>query len=148
MPGTFQAVIEGTGEIAAYKRYLLLGSLKQDTLVKGQQRVFQSGLVHSKLMRSIKIFQQRVRKKVGNDFYDERGHRYNMHLEYTCISALCSLIGIADTSTAARSLSPTPSSDLNSKYSIEYETSVENRGRIKRFSARSAVESRIVPQLM
>src|SRR5271170_6053120 len=74
MPGVFQAMIQGTGEIAVYKTYVLLGSLQQDTLVKGQQRVFQSGPVHSKLMPSIKTFQQRVRNKVGVNLYDERGH--------------------------------------------------------------------------
>jgi hypothetical protein len=63
MPGIFQAVIEGVGEIAAYKDYLLLGSLKQDTLAEGQPEVFRSGPVHSKLMRSIQIFQQQVRNK-------------------------------------------------------------------------------------
>jgi hypothetical protein len=31
---------------------------------------------------------------------------------------------------------------------LEIEVSVENRGRIKRFSAGSAMESRVVPQLM
>ena len=38
MPGMFQAVIQATGEVAAYKSRVLLGSLKQDTLVKGQLR--------------------------------------------------------------------------------------------------------------
>src|ERR1700730_6964738 len=94
MPGMFQAVIQGTGEIAVYKTYLLLGSLKQDTLVKGQHRVFECGPVRSKLMRSIKIFRQQVRKKVGGDLYNEKGH-WDESLEYDWISALCRiLIGI------------------------------------------------------
>jgi hypothetical protein len=80
MPGIFQAVIQGTGEIAVYRTYVLLGSLKQDTLVKGQQRVFQSGPIRSRLTPSIKLFQEQVRKEVGATLYDERGH-WNESLE-------------------------------------------------------------------
>jgi hypothetical protein len=120
MPGIFQAVIEGTGEIAAYKEYLLLGSLKQDILVEGQQRVFQSGPVHSKLMRSIKIFQQRVRKKVGDDVYNERGH-WDASLEYSWISALCRiLIGIHRYQHGGAVLISDVSSGLKPKYSVAY----------------------------
>jgi hypothetical protein len=120
MPGIFQAVIEGVGEIAAYKRYLLLGSLKQDTLVEGQHRVFESGPVHSKLMRSIKIFQQRVRKKVGDDVYDDRGH-WDVSLEYNWISTLCRiLIGIHRYQHGGAVLISNVSSGLNPKYSVAY----------------------------
>ena len=120
MPGIFQAVIEGTGEIAAYKEYFLLGILKQDTLVKGQQEVFESGPVHSKLMRSIKIFQQKVRKKVGDDVYDERGH-WDASLEYRWISAICRiLIGIHRYQHGGAVLISNVSSGLNPKYSVAY----------------------------
>ena len=120
MPGIFQAVIEGVGEIAAYKGYLLLGSLKQDTLVEGQHRVFESGPVHSKLTRSIEIFQQRVRKKVGDDVYDRRGH-WNTSLEDTWISTLCRiLIGIHRYQHGGSVLISDVSSGLNPKYSVTY----------------------------
>ena len=85
MPGMFQVLIQGTGGIPVYKAYILLGSLKQDSLVKGQQRVFQSGPVHLKLMKSIKEFQRQVRKKAGEKLYDERGH-WNESLESNSIS--------------------------------------------------------------
>jgi hypothetical protein len=91
MPGIFQVLIQGTGEIAVYKAYILLGSLKQDSLVKGQQRVFQSGPVHSKLMKSIEEFQRQVRKKVGDKLYDGRGH-WNGSLENNWISALSRIL--------------------------------------------------------
>jgi hypothetical protein len=120
MPGIFQAVIEGTGEITAYKRYLLLGSLKQDILVEGQQRVFESGPVHSKLMRGIRIFQQRVRKKVGDDVYDKRGH-WDVSLEDTWISTLCRiLIGIHRYQHGGAVLISDASSGLKRKYSVAY----------------------------
>jgi hypothetical protein len=120
MPGIFQAVIQGIGEIAAYKRDVLLGSLKQDTLVKGQQRVFQSGPVHSKLMRSIKIFQEKVRERVGPSLYDERGH-WNESLEDSWISALCRiLIGIHRYQHGGAVLISDDSGGLNPKYSLEY----------------------------
>jgi hypothetical protein len=120
MPGMFQVLIQGTGEIAVYKAYLLLGSLKQDTMVKGQQRVFQSGPVHSKLMPSIKIFQQQVRKKVGSDLYDERGH-WDESLEAAWISALCRiLIGIHKYQHGGAVLISDDAAGLNPKYSLKY----------------------------
>jgi hypothetical protein len=120
MPGMFQAVIQGTGEIAVYKTYLLLGSLKQDTLVKGQQRVFQSGPVHSKLMKSIKEFQRKVRKEVGDKLYKERGH-WDDSLEGNWLSALCRiLIGIHKYQHGGAVLISDESAGLNPKYSLRY----------------------------
>jgi hypothetical protein len=120
MPGMFQALIQGTGEITVYKTYLLLGSLKQDTLVKGQLRVLQSGPVHLKLMQSIKVFQQRVQKEVGADLYNERGH-WNESLEAAWISALCRiLIGIHKYQHGGAVLISDVSAGLNPKYSLRY----------------------------
>jgi DNA integrity scanning protein DisA with diadenylate cyclase activity len=120
MPGVFQAVIQGIGEIAVYRTYLLLGSLKQNTLVKGQQRVFQSGLVHSKLMSSISIFQQKVRKRIGRALYEERGH-WDESLEDIWISALCRiLIGIQKYQHGGAVLISDVDSGLNPKYQLQY----------------------------
>jgi len=120
MPGLFQVVIQGTGEIAAYKTYLLLGSLRQDTLLKLEQRVFRSGPVHSKLLLSIKNFQKQVREKVGRDLYDQRGH-WNESLEYSWISALCRiLIGIRKYQHGGSVLISDESSGLNPKYVLGY----------------------------
>jgi hypothetical protein len=120
MPGMFQAVIQGIGDIAVYKTYLLLGSLKQDSLVKGQQRVFQSGPVHSKLMKSIKEFQRQVRKEVGHELYGERGH-WDDSLEANWISALCRiLIGIHKYQHGGAVLISDSSAGLNPKYALQY----------------------------
>jgi hypothetical protein len=120
MPGVFQAVIQGIGEIAVYRTYLLLGSLKQDTLVKGQQRVLQSGLVHSKLMSSISSFQQKVRKKVGSPLYEERGH-WDESLEDIWISAICRiLIGIQKYQHGGALLISDVEAGLNPKYQLQY----------------------------
>jgi hypothetical protein len=51
MPGMFQAVIEGTGEIAVYKRFVLLGALKKQTLVEKQLAVFSRGLSETVWLR-------------------------------------------------------------------------------------------------
>ena len=121
MPGLFQAVIQGAGEIAVYSSYILLGSLKQDTLVKGQQRVFQSGPVHSKLMKSIKDFQRQIRRTVGAELYDERGH-WDDSLEANWISALCRiLIGIHRYQHGGAILISDDSTGLNPKYSLKYD---------------------------
>ena len=134
MPGMFQAVIHGTGEIAAYKTYVLLGNLKQDTLVVRQQRVFQSGPVHSKLMLSIRDFQQRVRRKVGSALYNERGH-WDQSLEEMWISALCRvLISIQRYHHGGTVLISDVGSGLNPKYSLQY-------GRLADALFRAAVHS-------
>jgi hypothetical protein len=121
MPGMFQAVIQGTGDIAVYATYVLLGSLKQDALVTRQQRVFQSGPVHSKLMQSIQKFQRRVRKEVGEAIFDERGH-WNESLEENWISVLCRiLIGIHKYQHGGAVLISDNSAGLNPKYSLAYD---------------------------
>lgn len=121
MPGMFQAMIQGAGEIAVYKSYTLLGSLRQDTLVKGQQRVFQAGPVHAKLSKSVNDFQRRVRKAVGDKLYDERGH-WDDSLEENWISALCRiLIGIHKYQHGGAILISDDGEDLNPKYSLKYD---------------------------
>jgi hypothetical protein len=121
MPGVFQALIQGTGEIAVYTTYVFLGSLKQDSLVKRQQRVFQSGPVHSKLMQSIKNFQRRVRNEVGGALFDERGH-WKESLEENWISALCRiLIGIHKYAHGGAVLISDSSAGLNPKYALQYD---------------------------
>ena len=121
MPGMFQALIQGTGEIAVYRGYILLGSLKQDSLVTGQQIVFQSGPVHSKLIKSVRQFQRQVRKEVGDELYDERDH-WDDSLENDWISAICRiLIGIHKYQHGGAVLISDQSSGLNPKYSLPYD---------------------------
>src|ERR1700726_2359297 len=144
MPGVFQAVIQGTGEIAVYKTYLLLGSLRQDTLVTLQQSVFHSGPVHSRLMRSIKTFQEQVRKKVGSDLYGERGH-WNESLESTWISALCRiLIGIRKYQHGGSVLISDESLGLNPKYSLEYHRLADSLFRASVLSIKHTAYSDII----
>jgi len=117
----FQALIQGTGEIAVYRGYILLGSLKQDSLVTGQQIVFQSGPVHSKLIKSVRQFQRQVRKEVGDELYDERDH-WDDSLENDWISAICRiLIGIHKYQHGGAVLISDQSSGLNPKYSLPYD---------------------------
>jgi hypothetical protein len=141
MPGTFQAVIQAIGEIAVYKSYVLLGSLKQDTLVKSQQRVFQSGPVHSKLLKPIKEFQKRVRKEVGSELYKERDHWDNT-LEENWISALCRiLIGIHKYQHGGAVLISDVEEGLNPKYSLEYDRLAEALFRSSVLSIRHTAHS-------
>jgi hypothetical protein len=120
MPGMFQAVIQATGEVAAYRSYVLLGSLKQDTLVKGQQRVLQSGPIHTKLMKPINKFQLRVQKKLGKRLYSERDH-WPATLEQNWIATLCRiLIGIHKYQHGGAILISNSGEGLNPKYSLAY----------------------------
>ncbi len=121
MPGMFQAAIQGNGEIAVYKTYVFLGGLKQDTLTRAQRRVFHSGPVHSKLVRSIKRFQHLVRERVGSDIYDERGH-WDQSLENLWISSVCRiLIGIQRYHHGGAVLLSDGAAGLNPKYTLEYD---------------------------
>jgi len=121
MPGAFQAIIQGTGEIAVYHTHTLLGSLSQDVLVKRQQKVFESGPVRAILMKSIKPFQMRVKRKLGAALYRERGH-WDQSLEYTWISTLCRiLIGIQKYHHGGAILISDSGSGLNAKYPLPYD---------------------------
>jgi hypothetical protein len=120
MPGMFQAAIEGVGEIAAYRSYVLLGRLKHDTLVTRQQRVFQSGPIHSKLLAPIRKYQNAVMKRVGQDVYKRRDH-WNASLEGLWISTLCRiLIGIQRYGHGGAVLISSSSDRLSPKYSLSY----------------------------
>jgi hypothetical protein len=71
-------------------------------------------------MKSIKTFQQQVRKKVGSALYDERDH-WDVSLEALWISALCRiLIGIQRYHHGGAVLISDDGSDLNAKYSLKY----------------------------
>jgi hypothetical protein len=120
MPGMFQVVIQGIGEIAVYQTYLLLGSLTQDVIVKKQQGVLQFGPVRSKLTRPIEAFQKRVRSKVGGPLYDEWEH-WDKSLEQLWVSAVCRiLIGIQKYHHGGALLISDSSAGLNIKYSLPY----------------------------
>lgn len=73
-PGMFQAVIEGVGEVAAYRKYTFLGRLRQDVLVTKQLAVLSGGPVQAKLFSAIQRFQAKVRGKVGDLEYGRRDH--------------------------------------------------------------------------
>jgi hypothetical protein len=93
-PGIFQAVVEGVGEIAAYRGFEFLGRLRQDYLVTKQLAAMESGPVHDKLLPGIRKFQERVRISVGNSEYERRDH-WDLTITDEWISALSRiLIGI------------------------------------------------------
>jgi len=120
LPGIFQAVIQGLGDIAVYRSYLFLGSLRQDSLVTRQQRVLESGPVYEKLLPSIRKLQGRIAKKVGRNQYDLRGH-WDESLEDNWISALCRiLIGIRRYGHGGAILISDSDVGLKPKYSLRY----------------------------
>jgi hypothetical protein len=94
MPGTFQAVIEGVGEIAVYRRTTFIGRLRQDILIAREMGVLQSGPIRDKLLPAIKQFQDSIKRDVGKNRYEERSH-WDASLEDEWLSALSRiLIGI------------------------------------------------------
>ncbi len=118
-PGIFQAVIQGLGDIAVYRRYVFLGSLRQDMLITKQRPVLENGPVHEKLLTSITRFQSRIAKKVGNQ-YDLREH-WNASLEDMWVSALCRiLIGIRRYGHGGAILISNNRVGLKPKYSLQY----------------------------
>jgi len=76
----------------------------------------------------------------GESSYEGTGRLEGRH---ALITGADSGIGRAVALTFARE-----GADVAISYLCEDEASVENRGRIKRVSARSAMEKRVVPQLM
>lgn len=120
MPGLFQAVIQGLGDISIYRDYKFLGSLRQDTLITQQRRVLQTGPVHEKLLPSIRNFQNRVANKFERTQYDLRTH-WNESLEDRWVSALCRiLIGIRRYGHGGAILISDSHVGLKPKYSLEY----------------------------
>ncbi len=120
MPGMFQATIEGVGEIAAYKTYVLLGSLRHDVLVTKQPRVFEAGPFHSRLRRIIRGYRRRVIAKVEKDAYLGRSH-WDAGLERLWISALCRvLIGIRRYGHGGAVLISDTARGLSPKYTLHY----------------------------
>jgi hypothetical protein len=120
MPGLFQATIQGIGEIAVYDSFLLVGSLTQDVLVKGQQKVFHAGPVRSRLADYISPFRQNVKDKVGPELYEERGH-WDASMENLWVSVLCRiLIGIQRYHHGGAILISDSAEGLNAKYPLRY----------------------------
>lgn len=120
MPGMFQATIEGVGEIAAYKTYVLLGSLRKDVLVTKQPRVFEAGPFHSKLRKIIRKYRRAVVAKVEKDAYRARRH-WDESLEDLWISTLCRiLIGIRRYGHGGAVLISDTDRGLSPKYTLGY----------------------------
>ena len=145
MPGMFQVLIQGIGEIAVYKAYILLGSLKQDSLIKSQLRVLQSGPVHSKLLTSVRKFQQQVRKEVGKELYHQRKQHWDESLEENWISAICRvLIGIHKYRHGGAVLISDEDTGLNPKYSLNYDRLADALFRASAHTIRNATYSDLI----
>jgi hypothetical protein len=120
MPGMFQAVIEGIGEVSAYKNNVLLGTLKQDVLITHQHRVFDKGPVYSKMLPWVHKYRARVKESVGKVAYGARDH-WDESLSDLWFSALCRLlIGIHRYRHGGAVLISDEPADLAVKYSLEY----------------------------
>jgi len=103
-----------------YDSFALLGSLSQDNLVERQQKVFQTGPVRARLTEYISRFQRDVKRKIGKDLYEERGH-WGESLEDLWISTLCRiLIGIQRYHHGGAILISDSASGLSAKYSLPY----------------------------
>jgi hypothetical protein len=120
MPGMFQAAITGIGEISAYKTYVLIGSLKHDSLISRQRRVFQTGPVYRKLMPWVEQYQQKVIKRGDSTAYESRDH-WDDSLEDLWISTLCRLlIQIQRYGHGGTVLISDSRKHLTAKYSLKY----------------------------
>ena len=120
MPGMFQAAIIGVGEIAAYKRDVLIGELRRDSLVTRQHRVFQGGPVYDKMIPWMGRYRERVIKKADPNGYSSRDH-WDDSLDDLWVSTLCRLlIGIQRYGHGGAVLISDNSEGLSSKYSLRY----------------------------
>jgi hypothetical protein len=120
MPGMFQAVIEGIGEVSAYKNNVLLGTLKKDVLITHQHRVFDEGPVCTKMMPWVEKYRLRVKQDVGEVAYGACDH-WEESLNDLWVSTLCRLlIGIHRYHHGGAVLISDDPADLEVKYSLEY----------------------------
>jgi hypothetical protein len=118
MPGMFQAVIEGIGEISAYKSNVLLGTLKQATLLINQHRVFLKGPIHSKMLPWVNSYKQTVAAVVGVSVINSYWAPKLEDIWFSAVSRL--LIGIQRYRHGGAVLISDEANDLRPKYSIEY----------------------------
>lgn len=120
MPGMFQVVIEGIGEVSAYKTNVLLGTLKQDVLIAHQHRVFDKGPIQRKMIPWVEKYRLKVKQNVGDVAFGQRDH-WDESLNDLWFSALCRLlIGIHRYRHGGAVLISDDPADLAVKYSLEY----------------------------
>jgi hypothetical protein len=120
MPGVFQAVVQGIGEIGVYDGYTFLGSLRQGNLVKREIGVLQHGPIRHKLLTPISAFREQVASSVGQPMYQARGH-WDVSFEHKWISTLSRiLIGIRRYGHGGALLLSDRNAGLKAKYPLRY----------------------------
>lgn len=121
-PGVIQVEIESLGEINVFREYELLGSLRKNTLISNQNKIFNKGPIYEKLIENMASYLHFARKKVGDEIYYQRDH-WDISLINRWISVICRiLIHIKDYSHGGAILisSQELDSDVNIKYNINY----------------------------
>ncbi len=125
MPGLFQALIQGVGDIAAYKTYVWLGGLRHGNLTTTQSRVFEEGPVHARLAQFVRQYQRMVRDRVSKKEYKGREH-WPISLEDQWITSVCRLlIGIKRYGHGGAVLISDEGADLKPKYHLRYPRLIE-----------------------
>ena len=120
MPGAFQAVIEGVGEIAVYRRVTFIGRLRQDMLITREMGVLQGGPIHDKFLPAIEQFQQSIKMDVGKNRYEERSH-WDASFEDEWFSVLSRiLIGIQHYGHGGAILISDSNEGLSPRFSLKY----------------------------
>jgi hypothetical protein len=119
MPGMFQAAITGVGELAVYRRDVLVGHLRHDSLMTRQHRVFEAGPLHAKMMPWIERFEKRVIEKTNPEAYSSRD--WEDSVENLWVSTLCRLlIGIHRYGHGGAVLISDQGDGLTPKYSLRH----------------------------
>jgi hypothetical protein len=122
-------VVEGVGEIAAYRNHEFIGRLRQDVLIVNEMDVLQAGPAHEKLLTAIRGFKSRIKSMVGRKRYDEFGSDTLAENEWiTALSRV--LMGIQRYGHGGAVLLSNGSKGLAPRYSLEYPRLTEALDRV------------------
>ena len=121
-PGIFQASIEGTGYLVAYKGYQKIAELRVDSLIRRDIDIFQKGPIKESLEFGLNQYLQNIKQKAWEEAYNADPD-WDKSLTQYWFSIICRLILRIKSYRHGGALilsAGVSNSGLNVKYSINY----------------------------
>ena len=122
-PGVFLASIEGLGRLKARIGFQTIGDLRVERLVRETVDVLGTGPVGDALRGGVDAFESRVRREVGDDMFERRGH-WPISLTANWTETLARILLRAQRYGHGGAVLITPDvsqAELNVKHAIEYD---------------------------
>src|SRR5579884_2791615 len=92
IPGLFNAVITGIGELSVWRKYDLIGRLKQSSLLTTYHDVFNLGPVSKRIDEHVQKFIQVIVKASGTDGKSEETAWFTTVLGFMWRATICRLL--------------------------------------------------------